>query len=219
MEIDEGDTEVVRETVEKDIQTEVEQKCSCEVDCEQSDVLIKEDKIIRVLKRAKCSEAEWKEYEEKVESEMDFKDLLEDLGKVIEAASRLSERNKEQVENNIIEMVVEPNTVKESMESEVETESGSPHIQNKNKETESCEEAVKESWIYCKICEYKCKKKNTIKKHIRTKHSKCISCDECGKLFASEYSLDIHKEKDQKEIDNESDQSFVFSKSMLDEFF
>ena len=90
MEIEEVDTEVVRETVKKDIQTEVEKRCSCEVDCEQSDVLIKEDKIICVLKRAKCSETEWKEYEEKVESEMDFKDLLEDLGNVIEAASRLS---------------------------------------------------------------------------------------------------------------------------------
>ena len=88
MGIEEVDTEVVRETVEKDIQTEVEKKCSCEVDCEQSDVLIKVDKIICVLKRAKCSETEWKEYEQKVESEMDFKDLLEDLGKVIEAASR-----------------------------------------------------------------------------------------------------------------------------------
>ena len=71
------------------------------------------------------------------------------------------------------------------MESEVQTESGSPHIQNKNKGTESCEEAVKEGWIYCNICEYKCKKKNT-------KHSQCISCDECGQFFANEYSLDIH---------------------------
>ena len=43
MEIEEVDTEVVRETVKKDIQTEVEKRCSCEVDWEQIDVLIKED--------------------------------------------------------------------------------------------------------------------------------------------------------------------------------
>ena len=53
---------------------------------------------------------------------------------------------------------------------------------------------------------------------MRTKHSHCISCDESGKLFATENSLDIHKGKDHKEIENESDQSFVFSESMLDEF-
>ena len=61
------------------------------------------------------------------------------------------------------------------------------------------------------------KKKNIIKKHMRTKHSHCISCDECGNLFSTAYSLDIHKGKDHKEIKNESDQSFVFSESMLDE--
>ena len=33
------------------------------------------------MKRAKCSESEWKEYKEKVESQMDLKDLLEDLEK------------------------------------------------------------------------------------------------------------------------------------------
>ena len=53
---------------------------------------------------------------------------------------------------------------------------------------------------------------------MRTKHSQCLSCDECGKKFASEYSLEKHKEKEHEEIENESDQSFVFSESMLDEF-
>ena len=53
---------------------------------------------------------------------------------------------------------------------------------------------------------------------MRTKHSHCILCNECGNLFATEYSLDIHIGKDYKEIENESDQSFVFSESMLDEF-
>ena len=43
-----------------------------------------------ILKRAKCTDEEWDEYEEKVEFEMDFEELLEDLGKVIEAANRLN---------------------------------------------------------------------------------------------------------------------------------
>ena len=76
----------------------------------------------------------------------------------------------------------------------------------------------KSQWIYCEICDYKCNKINTIKKHMRTKHSHCISCDECGNLFSTAYSLDIQKGKDHKEIENESVQSFVFSESMLDEF-
>ena len=69
-----------------------ENNCHCEVACEDSEVLIKEDKIILTLKRSKCSETEWKEYEEKVQSEMSLSELLEDLGKVIEAASRLSQK-------------------------------------------------------------------------------------------------------------------------------
>ena len=196
---------VVKETVEKDIQTEAEKKCNCEVDCEENDVIIKDDKIICVLKRAKCSDLEWKEYEEKVESEIDLKDLLEDLGKVIEAASRLSEKNKEQqlVNNNINKTVAENSKKEDSMENVMQGES---------------DEATKKGWIYCKVCEYKCKKKNTFKKHLKTKHSQCIFCDECGKLFTSEYSLDIHRESNHKENENESDQSFVFSESMLDEF-
>ena len=64
--------------------------CHCEVACENSEVLIKEEQIIQKLKRSKCTETEWKEYEEKVQSEMSLSELLEDLGKVIEAASRLS---------------------------------------------------------------------------------------------------------------------------------
>ena len=43
-----------------------------------------------ILKRAECTKEEWKKYEDKVESEMDLEDLLEDLGKVLEAAKRLS---------------------------------------------------------------------------------------------------------------------------------
>ena len=146
----------------------------------------------------------------------DKKDLLEDLGKVIEAASRLSQKNKEiqLCENNINEKVIQSNLVVKNVEFEVQKESGPPDIENKHVDNiliKSCEEAVKDGWIYCEICEYKCKKKNTIRKHMRTKHSQCISCKECGKLFGSEYSLAIHKGKDHEQIENESDQSFVFS--------
>ena len=51
-----------------------------------------EDKVICVLKRAICSEEEWKEYEEKVEFEMELSELLEDLGKVVEATNRLTKK-------------------------------------------------------------------------------------------------------------------------------
>ena len=137
-------------------------------------------------------------YEKRVESEMDLKDFLEDLGKVIEAASRLSKKNKkiQLFENNINKKVVQSNVVMKNVEFEVQNESGPQDIENKNVENsriESCEEAVKDVWIYCEICEYKCKKKNTIRKHIKTKHSQCISCKECGKLFGGEYSLATHK--------------------------
>ena len=53
-------------------------------------VHIEQDKVVCILKRAKCTEEEWDEYEEKVESEIDFEELLEDLGKLIEAANRLN---------------------------------------------------------------------------------------------------------------------------------
>ena len=49
-----------------------------------------DDKIVCILTRAQCTDEEWKEYEDKVESEIDLEDLLEDLGKVLEAAKRLS---------------------------------------------------------------------------------------------------------------------------------
>ena len=55
-----------------------------------NNVYIEEDKEACIIKRAQCTEEEWKEYEDKVESEMDLRELLEDLGKELEAAKRLS---------------------------------------------------------------------------------------------------------------------------------
>ena len=55
----------------------------------------KEDKVICILKRAVCSDQEWENYKQKVESEMEMEDFLEDLGKVLEAAHRLTQNTKE----------------------------------------------------------------------------------------------------------------------------
>ena len=65
-------------------------ECCCTGKCEENKVHIENDKVICILKRAVCSQGKWKEYEEKVESEMDLEDLLEDLGKVLEASKRLT---------------------------------------------------------------------------------------------------------------------------------
>ena len=64
----------------------------CKEECKSYKVQLEEDKIICILKRAKCSKEEWGEYMEKVESEMEMSELLEDLGKVIEAAHRLTNK-------------------------------------------------------------------------------------------------------------------------------
>ena len=51
-----------------------------------------QDKLICILKRTICSDEECNEYKEKVSSEMELSELLEDLGKVIEATSRLKKK-------------------------------------------------------------------------------------------------------------------------------
>ena len=50
----------------------------CKDMCTSYKSQFEEDKVI--LKRAKCSDQEWMEYEEKVESEMEMAELLDDLG-------------------------------------------------------------------------------------------------------------------------------------------
>ena len=57
-------------------------------------VFYDKDKVMCIMKRAHCSEEEWEDYEEKVESEMDIEELLEDLWKVLEAADRITRKEK-----------------------------------------------------------------------------------------------------------------------------
>ena len=46
------------------------------------------------MKRAHCSDEEWDEYGDKVDSEMDISELLEDLGIVFEASDGVSNNIK-----------------------------------------------------------------------------------------------------------------------------
>ena len=85
---------------EKETQTPKMKKCFCTKDFKTNEVNIFDDKVICILKRAVCSDEEWKEYEEKVDSEMELSELLEDLGKVLEAANRLKKERK----NNITKL-------------------------------------------------------------------------------------------------------------------
>ena len=61
-------------------------------DFKSNQVHFVEDKVICILKGATCSDGEWEQYEEKVECEMELEELLEDLGKVLEASQRLAKR-------------------------------------------------------------------------------------------------------------------------------
>ena len=76
----------------KDTQTPKVKKCFCTKDFKRNEVNIFDDKVICILKRAICSNEEWLEYEEKVDSEMDLSELLEDLGKVLEASNRINKK-------------------------------------------------------------------------------------------------------------------------------
>ena len=76
----------------------------------------------------------------------------------------------------------------------------------------------REYLVYCEICEYKCKKESTLRKHVNTKHNQYQKCYECGKMFDSKESLECHKEKGHGQEEVIKDTSFVFSESMLDEY-
>ena len=87
-----------------------------------------------------------------------------------------------------------------------------------HKETFQDTKGNREDLVYCEICEYKCKKESTLRKHVNTKHNQYQKCYECGKMFDSKESLECHKEKGHGQEEVIKDTSFVFSESMLDEY-
>ena len=80
--------DIKNDVKEQESQTVEEEICICKKECNVSKVQYNKDKVICILKRAICSEEEWQDYEDKVQSEMDIEELLEDLGKVLEATDR-----------------------------------------------------------------------------------------------------------------------------------
>ena len=118
-----------------------------------------------------------------------------------------------------------PERVEQTKYKELETED--LNYENKsNKDTDRTptkqpKEATKndDGWEHCEICDYKCKKQTTFRKHMNTKHAQSLRCYVCGKLFISKHSLEAHKDEDHMAVKLEKDTSFVFSESMLDDFF
>ena len=85
-------TKVECKMEEKDTQTPKVKKCFCAKDFKSNEVHFFDDGVICILKRAICMDEDWIEYEEKVGSEMSLSELLEDLGKVLEASNRLNKK-------------------------------------------------------------------------------------------------------------------------------
>ena len=62
------------------------------------------------------------------------------------------------------------------------------------------------------------RKKNTMTKHVNTKHSQLHKCYTCREMFNIKDFLEVHKEKVHGEEETVRDTSLVFSESMLDKF-
>ena len=87
-------TEEVTGVEEKEVNSEKEDKFICTKEISDNNAYIEDDKV--VIKLAQCTEEEGKEYEDKVELEMDLRDLLKDLVKGIESGKN--------IEQEIVEM-------------------------------------------------------------------------------------------------------------------
>ena len=91
---------------------------------------------------------------------------------------------------------------------------------------------TKSKTLKCEICDYRCEKQSTIKKHINSQHTG-QKCDLCGKECMISIIIITHKANEHheevkkfnveihstpKEDKEKKESSFKFSKSMLDEF-
>jgi hypothetical protein len=97
---------------------------------------------------------------------------------------------------------------------------------------ESKKEEKIQKQLKCELCEYRCDKNPTLKKHINTKHSE-QKCKICRKEFKTSMELvshvaeEHHLEEDSFSVEFHStpkgseenkNSSFVFSEYMLDQF-
>ena len=94
------------------------------------------------------------------------------------------------------------------------------HLDSAHKEGSGEPTKNSDGWVYCDMCDYKCKKQTTFRKHTNTKHGQNQKCNVCGKSFTSKDLLEDHTILDHIDLEFESqkDTSFVFSESMLDEY-
>ena len=100
------DKEVQAETKTKEYhnigaQTEVEEKyievCACTKETVTNELLIKDNKLICILNRERCTNDEWEDIEQQAEeSGMDLEEFLEVIAKVLEGHFRRAETKKEQ---------------------------------------------------------------------------------------------------------------------------
>ena len=85
--------------------------------------------------------------------------------------------------------------ITESVQRELEIIHG--HEKSEKLKAPDAEPTTKDSnWIHCEVCNYKCKKEETMNKHINRKHEEIKVCPLCQKKVDSEITLTGHMERD-----------------------
>ena len=135
-----------------------------------------------------------------------IQDMAEQLQSLERKISRIYQRNID-IDVNVQLEENEINTfTKESVETEV------IHMKD---DIVIKENAKHGQLFYCEMCNYKCKIKTTMEKHLHKKHENYEQCELCDRKFMMKCLLNNHMNEDHE---NEHESSFVFSESMLDEF-
>ena len=87
-------TEDSKEVKEKETQTAVEGTCICKEECTTYRVHYDTDKVICIMKRAKCSELNKRNMKKKLNRKWNFQNYLKISGKVLEAADWVNLKKK-----------------------------------------------------------------------------------------------------------------------------